>query len=41
MLGASAFDEEAGIRPKAALVSNLFYTLKPPWIMGVVIWKVE
>jgi len=49
MLGASALDGEAGVRPKAALdgetsvrpkamlINDLFHTLEPPWIMGVVI----
>ena len=41
MLGASALDREAPLGPKAALANNLFHTLEPPRIIGVVIWKVK
>jgi len=41
MLGASALDREASLRPKATLVDNLFHTLEPPQMRGVVFWEVE
>jgi hypothetical protein len=41
MLGARALDREAPLGPKATLVDNVFHTLEPPWIIGVVIWKIK
>jgi len=41
MLRASALDREAQGWPKSALVDNLLHTLKPPWIMRMVIWEIE
>ena len=40
-LGASALDREAALRPKPTLTDDLFHTLKPPQIFGVVIWKIK
>jgi hypothetical protein len=40
-LGARALDREASLRPKAALADNVFHTLEPPQIIGVVIWKIK
>jgi hypothetical protein len=41
MLGASALDREAALGPKAALANDVFHTLEPPRIIGVVIWKIK
>jgi len=41
MLGASALDRKAPLRPKSALTDNLLHTLEPPRIIGMVIWKVK
>jgi hypothetical protein len=41
MLGARALDREAPLGPKAVLVDNVFHTLEPPQIIGVVIWKIK
>jgi hypothetical protein len=35
MLGASILNRMALFRPKAILMDNLFYILKPSWITGV------
>jgi hypothetical protein len=40
-LGASALDREAALGPKAALANDVFHTLEPPRIIGVVVWKVK
>ena len=40
-LGASTLDRKAHLRPKAALMDNLFHTLEPPQKSGVVFWEVE
>jgi hypothetical protein len=41
MLGAKALDREAPLGPKATLANNVFHTLEPPQIIGVVIWKIK
>lgn len=41
MLGASALDREASVRPKTMLMDDLFHPLKPPWIIRVVIRKIK
>ncbi len=38
---AAALSREASIRPEATLTDNVLHSLEPPWIMGVVIWKVK
>ena len=40
-LGASTLDREASLGPKAALMDDLFHTLEPPWIIGVVSRKIK
>jgi hypothetical protein len=40
-LGARAFDREASLGPKSALADDLFHALEPPWIRGVIIWKIK
>ena len=40
-LGASTLNRKAGLGPKATLADYLFHTLKPAWILGVVIWEIE
>jgi hypothetical protein len=40
-LGASALGREASLGPKATLTNDLFHALEPPWIRGVVIWKIK
>ncbi len=41
MLRASTLGREASQRPKATLADNLFHSLEPPQISGVVFWEVE
>src|SRR6266849_2517274 len=41
MLGGSALDRKPPLRPKAMLADNLFHSLEPSWMMGVVIWKIK
>ena len=40
-LVASTFNRESRLGPKATLTDYLFHSLKPPWIMGVVIWEIK
>ena len=39
--GASALDRKAALGPKATLADNLLHALEPPWIIGVVVWKIK
>ena len=40
-LVASTFNRESRLGPKAMLTDYLFHSLKPPQIMGVVIWEIK
>ena len=40
-LGASALNRMATLRPKATLMDNLLHALEPPWIIGMVVWKIK